>query len=90
MERSVIVADAGRPNLERALPTLQISTPSLLAPEKVLTVNELQELEKKNLLAALQACNWKIAGDNGAARLLGMKPSTLNSRISTLNLKKPQ
>ena len=90
VERSVIVAEAGRPNLERALPTLQISTVCLPASEKVLTVNELQELEKKNLLAALQACNWKIAGDNGAAKLLGMKPSTLNSRLANLNIKKPR
>ncbi len=90
VERSVIVAEDGRPNLERALPSLRTLSTPLTPTEKVLTVGELQELEKKNLLAALQACSWKIAGDGGAAKLLGMKPSTLNSRISALQIKKPQ
>ena len=91
VERSVIVAEDGRPNLERALPSLQKSAFSSPPPtDRVLTVFELEELEKKNILAALQACEWKVSGDNGAAKLLGMKPSTLNSRISALQIKKPQ
>lgn len=89
IERSVIVAEDHRPNLEKALPILASVPPSLLVTDKVLTVGELEELERKNLLAALQACKWKVAGDNGAAKLLGMKSSTLNSRIAALKLKKP-
>ena len=90
VERSVIVAEDGRPNLDRALPGLQTSSTSLKSTEKILTIGELQELEKKNLLTALLACKWRVAGDEGAAKLLGMKPSTLNSRISALNIKKPR
>ena len=89
VERSVIIAEDARPNLERALPILETLPSSLAAGERVLTIGELQDLEKKNLLAALQACKWKVAGEDGAAKLLGMKPSTLNSRISALNIKKP-
>jgi len=89
VERSVIVAKDSRPNLERALPGLMTPAPATASVERVLTIGELQELEKKNLLAALETCEWKVAGDNGAARLLGMKPSTLNSRISALQIKKP-
>jgi hypothetical protein len=29
---------------------------------------------------------WRVAGNNGAASLLGMKPSTLNSRIKALGI----
>jgi PAS domain S-box-containing protein len=90
VERSVIVAEDGRPNLERALPIAQSLPASSPDRERVLTVGELQELEKRNLIAALAACDWKVAGDNGAAKLLGIKPSTLNSRISALQIKKPQ
>ena len=57
---------------------------------RVLTVFELQDLEKTNIITALNKCDWRIAGDKGAAKLLGMKPSTLNSRISSLNIKKPE
>jgi len=90
IERSVIVAEDRRANLERALSPLPSVPPSLLPTEKVLTVRELEELERRNLLAALQASKWKVSGDDGAAKLLGMKSSTLNSRISALKLKKPQ
>jgi transcriptional regulator with GAF, ATPase, and Fis domain len=36
--------------------------------------------------AALTACNGKIYGAEGAASMLGMKPTTLASRIKTLNI----
>src|SRR5262249_23710008 len=83
IERAVIVSQDGRRNLDRALRLVErVSTDKLAQPineasERVLTVGELEDLEKKNILAALRNCNWKIAGDNGAAKLLGMKPSTL-------------
>jgi formate hydrogenlyase transcriptional activator len=86
IERAVIVSHDGRPNLDRALPVV-VSMPDQIS-QRVLTVRELEDLEKKNILAALKSCNWKIAGDNGAAKLLGMKPSTLNSRISSLGIKR--
>jgi PAS domain S-box-containing protein len=90
IERSVIVAEDGRPNLERALPVTAGGAPPPMHADRVLTVAELQELEKKNILVALKACRWQIAGDTGAAKLLGIKPSTLNSRIAALGLKKPE
>jgi len=110
IERSVIVAEDGRPNLDRALPDVERSfsagkttdyslsrstndsrpESSDQTEQRVLTVSEFHELEKNNILVALKTCNWRIAGDNGAAALLGMKPSTLNSRVSALGIKKPQ
>ena len=78
IERSVIVADDSHPNLDRALPILKSqsgdgASNSLSSKgqsgEKVLTVSELEELEKQNILVALETCNWRIAGDNGAAKL---------------------
>ena len=90
IERSVIIAEDGRPNLERALTAASGTVTAVETNDRVLTVSELQELERHNILCALRTCGWRIAGDNGAAKLLGMKPSTLNSRISALGLKKPQ
>jgi PAS domain S-box-containing protein len=90
IERSVIIAEDGRPNLQRALTAASGMVTAVETNDRVLTVTELQELESNNILCALKTCGWRIAGDNGAAKLLGMKPSTLNSRISALGLKKPQ
>ena len=48
------------------------------------------EEEKQQLLAALQAANWIIYGDWGAARLLGMNPERLRSRMRKYGLRKPK
>jgi transcriptional regulator with GAF, ATPase, and Fis domain len=40
-------------------------------------------------LAALNQTGWKIHGPGGTAELLGLKPSTLISRLKRLGLKKP-
>jgi len=54
----------------------------------VIPIAHFRELEKKNIVAALERCAWKIAGDQGAARLLGMKPSTLAYQMKTLGIER--
>jgi transcriptional regulator of acetoin/glycerol metabolism len=46
----------------------------------------MKALERENLIRALQATDWRISGKDGAAKLLGLAPSTLNSRIKALGL----
>ena len=43
--------------------------------------------ERDNILAALSRTSWKIYGTDGAADLLGVKPTTLASRIKKLGLR---
>jgi formate hydrogenlyase transcriptional activator len=45
--------------------------------------------ERENLFVVLQRTGWKIKGVDGAAELLGLKPTTLSSRIEKLGLKRP-
>jgi transcriptional regulator with GAF, ATPase, and Fis domain len=52
------------------------------------TQREWRRLERENLLAALKASGGKVAGQTGAAALLGMNPNTLTSRLRALGLKK--
>ena len=56
------------------------------ATPKVLTVDQLRELERDNIRLALKLTNGKVYGQDGAAALLGMKPTTLASRIQSLNI----
>ena len=49
----------------------------------------IRELERANLLAALERADGKIYGAGGAAELLGMKPTTVASRIQRLGIKRP-
>jgi len=50
----------------------------------------LKEIEKNNIVNALEAANWKISGNKGAATLLAMNPSTLSSKVKSLKIKKPE
>jgi transcriptional regulator with GAF, ATPase, and Fis domain len=54
-----------------------------------LTDAEMRRRERENLFAALQKTGWKIKGVDGAAELLGVKATTLISRIEKMGLKRP-
>ena len=94
IERAVITATDDTLNLARALPEAEASKrvaehPAELMPATIRTAQEFEELERANILRALQSANWKVSGEQGAARLLGMNPSTLASRMKALHIKKP-
>ena len=57
---------------------------------KFLTEAELERRERDNLLLVLEAANWRIKGPEGAAELLGVKPTTLISRMAKWGMKKPE
>ena len=48
-----------------------------------------REMERLNLLNALRRANWKISGRGGAAEMLSIKPSTLESRMKAFAIEKP-
>jgi transcriptional regulator with GAF, ATPase, and Fis domain len=58
-------------------------------PEGVLPDTEVRQLESENILAALRQAGGRIRGPGGAAELLGLKPTTLASRIKALRIRKP-
>ncbi|PZP26447.1 sigma 54-interacting transcriptional regulator [Pseudomonas kuykendallii] len=59
---------------------------SPVVPAGILTDAQLRQLERDNLKAALQAAGGRLFGKNGAAELLGLKPTTLASRLKRLDL----
>jgi transcriptional regulator with GAF, ATPase, and Fis domain len=59
------------------------------AESKILTESEMKRFEHENHLAALQKTNWKIKGADGAAELLGLKPTTLLTRMKRMRLTRP-
>jgi transcriptional regulator with GAF, ATPase, and Fis domain len=92
IERAVITAKGGKlrfdlPSREpRVLPAPDLATSSSVA---ILTDAAIRELERANLLAALERADWKVYGRGGAAELLGLKPTTVASRIQRLGLERP-
>jgi transcriptional regulator with GAF, ATPase, and Fis domain len=95
IERALILAQNGV--LWFDLPDSQHAAPSGPAPAKmdggaepeILSDAELRRRERDNVFAALNKTGWKIHGPGGAAELLGVKPTTLISRLKKLGLKKP-
>jgi len=98
IERAVITSRDGRLNLDRALPDAGQTVPERppaeeTTPEasnRILQIRDLQQLERENILRALGSTAWRVAGKDGAAALLGMNPSTLNSRIRALRIERPK
>lgn len=84
VERAVITSKDGHLNLERAMPGA--ASPAPEAEGAVLTAEDLVRIERDNIRRALERCGGKVAGEAGAARLLGMAPSTLSSRMKALGL----
>ncbi len=53
---------------------------------EILSEQEMLRFQRENTEAALIRCNWKIYGPDGAAVLLGIRPTTLATRIKKMGL----
>jgi DNA-binding NtrC family response regulator len=94
IESAIIVARGKA--LEFDLP-MAIAAPAYAPPRfevgasaqaEFLTEPEIQRRERDNLRIVLNKTGWKIKGADGAAELLGIKPTTLLSRIKKMGLKR--
>jgi len=60
--------------------------------QKVKPINNqdltLDAVQRDHIMQVLEQCNWKISGPNGAAFILGLKPSTLRDRMTKLGVSK--
>ena len=95
IERAVILSTSGTLDLDRAFSEasrLESHATSKLSQqsETILTSEELEEMERANIVRALESCQWKVSGKNGAAEILHMNPSTLSSRIRSLRIVRPK
>jgi DNA-binding NtrC family response regulator len=91
IERGVILAKGGK---------LQFDLPARLAIDngvtfagnqngkEELSLDELAVREREIVEAALRRTHWKVYGSDGAAALLGIKPTTLVSKMKRLNVQK--
>ncbi|MEW6256335.1 MAG: sigma 54-interacting transcriptional regulator [Pseudomonadota bacterium] len=87
MERGIILARNGRVLID--LPTMDRPPPppaALAIPPGLETEEERRARLKASILAALAASGGKVSGPGGAAEQLGLKPTTLASRMKTLGI----
>ncbi|MBT5874767.1 MAG: sigma 54-interacting transcriptional regulator [Candidatus Latescibacteria bacterium] len=82
VERAVILSSGRELDIGDWLP--------VPAPEVVSNDTEtLKAREKTHILEALRQTEWRVSGSRGAARILGLKPTTLEARMKKLGIKRP-
>jgi formate hydrogenlyase transcriptional activator len=61
------------------------------APEAApAAARSLEEVERRHILAVLAQTNWRIEGEQGAARILELPANTLRSRLKKLGIDRPR
>lgn len=53
------------------------------------TPRTLEECEREHIISVLEQTKWKVSGENGAARILDVIPTTLESRMKKLGITRP-
>lgn len=90
IERAVITSRSGTIRLDLPRTSSGRARKSESAPGSpsatVVPDAEMKRLERDNILAALNQTNWQVHGPGGAAELLGLRPTTLASRIKRMGL----
>jgi formate hydrogenlyase transcriptional activator len=77
IEREMIVATG---------PTLSIAPPRPVASERHAPSARLADIEVEHIRSVLDGCGWRVRGIGGAAERLGVKPTTLESRMARLGI----
>jgi formate hydrogenlyase transcriptional activator len=80
VERAMIVANGPRLTLTLPTTTRRMTKRSL----------KLVDVEKEHIRSVLESTAWRIRGASGAADKLGLKPTTLETRLAKLGLKRPK
>ena len=80
--------------VERAMITvtgseLTIALPRSAAP-RIQSHVKLADVEREHILSILESTRWRIRGVHGAAEQLGLKPTTLETRMAKLGLQRPK
>ncbi|MGB5850585.1 MAG: sigma 54-interacting transcriptional regulator, partial [Ignavibacteriaceae bacterium] len=83
IERAVITTKGNKLQLVD-----EFKAPVRMKEEQEGKIRTLEEVEREHILKVLEACNWKISGEDGAANILGLHANTLRSRMEKLNINK--
>ncbi len=88
LERAMILAPGPVLHLEGVLP-IRGRGKGAWTPAPEPSGTSLQEVERAHVLAVLEECGWRVRGKGGAAERLGLKRSTLQSRMKKLGIRRP-
>lgn len=52
------------------------------------TLHKLDDVEREHIIAVLEKTNWKVSGEKGAAKILGLNPTTLEARMKKMGIER--
>jgi transcriptional regulator with GAF, ATPase, and Fis domain len=88
VERAMILSPGPLLELEGVMPVRRTGMgASERTPER--PESSLEEVERAHIVRVLEECGWKVRGKDGAAERLGLKRSTLQSRMKKLDIQRP-
>ena len=70
-----------QPDVTVSQTSAQFTESEVLTERKVITEKQAKGIERQNIISALKASRGKVFGKLGAAEIIGIKPTTLSSRI---------
>ena len=82
IERAVILSSGPELELGRWFAPV-VRTPATRDSQR------LDQREREHIVAVLERTGWQVSGDRGAAEILGLKPTTLESRMKKLGIARP-
>jgi PAS domain S-box-containing protein len=86
IERATIVSDGGKLNVDFLGQEGSRSGKQV----RILTETQAQQLLRENLVACLRETNGRVSGPGGAAAILQLKPTTVYSRIKTMEIREEE
>jgi PAS domain S-box-containing protein len=88
IERAMILSPETRLDLGTDFPWGQSTTRASTQTRRQKGEN-LKEVERAHIVSVLEGCDWKVRGKGGAAERLGLKRTTLQSRMKKLGIQRP-
>jgi transcriptional regulator with GAF, ATPase, and Fis domain len=82
IERAVIISRNNRLELDDSL-----AVPA--ARTKTKSAGTLEDVEREHILSVLEKVGWRVSGEKGAAKILGLKRTTLEARMNKLGISRP-
>jgi formate hydrogenlyase transcriptional activator len=82
VERAVIISPGSRLEVDDSL-TTPVTDP------QAKPARTLEDIEREHIVSVLESVGWRVSGDRGAGRILGLKRTTLEARMKKLGISRP-
>jgi formate hydrogenlyase transcriptional activator len=89
VERGLIISPGSVLESGEWLPVIKSKNEQPQEVREHLSAKSLDDIEREHIVEVMKSTNWKVRGENGAAKILNLNPTTLEARMKKLGIKKP-